>query len=74
MVSVLRSTLEMHGCLVPAKRGRPAIYQTDEERKAALREQQRICRRRYTQRIKEACQRLASQADVEAENSCDTIK
>ena len=50
----LMKTLRDEGFLVHCKRGRPAIYDSDEARKAALREQKRICNRRYAERIREA--------------------
>ena len=42
------------GFLQPAKRGRPPIYATEEERKAAFRAQQRVCMKKHAERVKEA--------------------
>ena len=48
-----RELVEM-GFLQPAKRGRPPIYATEEERKAAFRAQQRVCMKKHAERVKEA--------------------
>jgi len=66
MVRALKSVLEQRGLLVPAKRGRPSIYTTDEEQRAALKEQQRCCRQRYNKRIKDAYEQLSLLAAAEA--------
>jgi len=50
----LMKTLRDEGFLQHCKRGRPTIYDSDEARKAALREQKRICNRKYAERIREA--------------------
>ena len=42
------------GFLQPVKRGRPSIYATEEERKAAFRAQQKVCMKRHAERVKEA--------------------
>lgn len=61
------SALVDKGFLEPAKRGRPPIYATDEERKAALRAQQKVCMARHNERVQEAKRRmlLSQGADVE---------
>ena len=46
------------GFLTPAKRGRPAIYATDEERRSAHRQQQKLCQKRSKDRLREALQRM----------------
>ena len=51
------------GNLEVVKRGRPPIYETDEARKAALKEQMAACHRRYAARVKEARERLAHSND-----------
>jgi len=61
----LKHTLREHGCLVSAKRGRPRIYDNDDARKAALKEQQRLCRLRHAQRLKDACAALARSSALE---------
>jgi hypothetical protein len=75
MVRALTSVLEQRGLLAPAKRGRPSIYTTD-ERKAALKEQQRCCRQRYNKRIKDAYEQLslivAAEAATEAVAKAET--
>jgi hypothetical protein len=45
-------TLMDAGLLQPLKRGRPAIYETDEERIATLRQQKKVCSQRYGERVK----------------------
>ena len=57
------------GFLQPSKRGRRCLYETDEERLAVKRAQQRECMKRHNARIKEACEqmkasRVANQKDV----------
>ena len=52
--SASTSELVEMGFLKPAKRGRPPIYATDEERKAAFRAQQRVCMKKHAERVKEA--------------------
>ena len=42
------------GFLQPVKRGRPSIYATEEERKAAFRAQQKACMRKHAERVREA--------------------
>ena len=42
------------GFLQPVKRGRPSIYATEEERKAAFRAQQKACVRKHAERVREA--------------------
>jgi hypothetical protein len=51
-------TLVDKGFLQPAKRGRPSIYATDEERKAAFRAQQKVCMKKHAERVREAKQRM----------------
>ena len=46
------------GFLEPVKRGRPCVYKTDEERRAAHKAQQRECMKRHLARIKEARKRM----------------
>ena len=52
--SATTSELVELGFLQPAKRGRPPIYATEEERKAAFRAQQRVCMKKHAERVKEA--------------------
>jgi hypothetical protein len=47
-------TLMSAGLLQPVKRGRPQIYENDEERLAALKLQKQVCSHRYTERVKAA--------------------
>ena len=42
------------GLLIPVKRGRPCLYQTDEKRLAALKQQKKVCSLRYAERVKAA--------------------
>ena len=42
------------GLLQPVKRGRPCLYQNDEDRQAALKQQKKICSLRYAERVKSA--------------------
>ena len=49
----LRTLMEA-GLLQPLKRGRPAIYENDEERLAALKQQKKVCSQRYTECVKVA--------------------
>ena len=42
------------GLLQPVKRGRPPIYENDEDRLAALKKQKKVCSQRYGERIKAA--------------------
>jgi len=51
-------TLIDKGFLQPAKRGRPSIYATDEERKAAFRAQQKVCMKKHAERVREAKRRM----------------
>jgi superfamily II DNA or RNA helicase len=51
---VPREELIEKGFLQPVKRGRPSIYATDEERKAAKKVQQKECVKRHAARVKEA--------------------
>ncbi len=50
------SELVEKGLLQPAKRGRPALYATPEEKREAYRAQQRLCVERHAERVKEAQQ------------------
>ena len=56
----LRDLVEK-GLVQPVKLGRPPIYKTDEERKAAHREQQRACVKRHAARVKEALARMKTE-------------
>ena len=47
-------TLMDAGLLQPSKRGRPPIYENDEERLDALRRQKKVCSQRYAERVKAA--------------------
>ena len=47
-----------NGFLEPIKRGRPCVYNTDEERRAAHKAQQRDCMKRHSARLKEARTRM----------------
>ena len=42
------------GLLIPVKRGRPCLYQTDEERLATLKQQKKVCSLRDAERVKAA--------------------
>jgi hypothetical protein len=56
-VEVLHAT----GFLKPVKKGRPPIYETDEERRLAHKAQQKECTKRHAARVREArAQMLAS--------------
>lgn len=55
------------GFLQPVKRGRPTIYATEEERKAAFRAQQKVCMKRHAERVKEAKRCMLAEA-TNAEN------
>jgi hypothetical protein len=52
------------GFLQPVKRGRPALYATDEERLEVHRAQQRECVRKHALRVKEA-RRLMLETNIE---------
>ena len=52
------------GFLTPAKRGRPSLYTTDEERFRARQAQQRVCMKRHNERLKEAKQRMLAAAEA----------
>jgi len=47
-------TLMDAGLLRPLKRGRPPIYENDEERLAALKQKKKVCSQRYGERVKAA--------------------
>jgi hypothetical protein len=47
-------TLLDAGLLQPTKRGRPSIYENDEERLDALKQQKKLCSQRYAERVKAA--------------------
>ena len=47
-------TLLDAGLLQPTKRGRPSMYENDEERLDALRRQKKVCSQRYAERVKAA--------------------
>lgn len=59
------------GFLKPSKRGRPCLYETDEERLAVKRAQQKECMRRHNARVKEARELLKA---TELEKTADIIK
>ena len=62
-------TLIDAGLLHPVKRGRPCLYQTDEERLAALKQQKKVCSLRYAERVKAARALLKdSPSNVDANN------
>ena len=54
------------GFLTPAKRGRPCLYSTDEERRTVRQAQQRVCMKRHNERLKEAKQRMLAAAEAAA--------
>jgi len=62
------------------KRGRPTVYATEEEAKAAQKEQNRLCKQRYNARVLEALEnldRLLKQrhtSDFDGEDSSDEEK
>jgi hypothetical protein len=60
------------GFLQPVKRGRPCLYETDEERLAVKKAQQRECIKRHNTRIKEACEQLKA-ARVENKKDDDGV-
>jgi sugar-specific transcriptional regulator TrmB len=49
----LRDLIEK-GYVEPVKRGRPPLYATDEERRAAKKAQQQECVKRHAARVREA--------------------
>ena len=53
------------GFMSKSKRGRPSIYQTDEDRMAALRAQRKACSLRYTERLRAAMNLLKVSAEQE---------
>ena len=55
------SELAQKGVAQPAKLGRPRLYETDEERLAAKKAQQRACVVRHAARVKEAMKLLKEQ-------------
>ncbi len=62
-----------NGFLEPVKRGRPAVYTNDEERRAAHKVQQKECMKRHLARIKEARARMLeglNMSDVVPVSSC----
>ena len=63
-------TLMDAGLLQPVKRGRPPIYENDEDRLAALKKQKKVCSQRYGERIKaaRALLRESMQSAVDANN------
>ena len=60
-------TLLDAGLLQPTKRGRPSIYENDEERLDALRRQKKVCSQRYAERVKAARTLLKENARSSAE-------
>ena len=62
------------------KRGRPKVYATEEEAKAAHRAQNRLCKQRYNARVLEALENLDKllkqrhTLDLEVEDSSDEEK
>ena len=46
------------GFLVKSRRGRPTIYQSDQECNAALQAQRKACSQRYAERLRNAVQTL----------------
>lgn len=64
--SVSLQELVEKGFLQPAKRGRPSLYATDEERRAVHRAQQRECVRKHALRVKEAL-RLMQESSEDAQ-------
>ncbi len=61
--SVSLQELVEKGFLQPAKRGRPPLYDTDEERRRVHRAQQRECVRRHAQRVKEALRMMQESSE-----------
>ncbi len=57
--------LVSQGFLQPSKRGRPPLYETDEERLAVKRAQQRECMKRHNARVKEAFEQMKSARALE---------
>ncbi len=64
----LLETLHERGLMPPSKRGRPCLYHTDEERRAVLREQKKLCSRRYDERVRAARQLLREAMTQQEEN------
>ena len=58
------------GLLIPLERGRPRIYQSEEERMIALRQQKKICNQKYAERLRHAKQQLKElvSSDVDVKN------
>jgi len=52
------------GFLQPSKRGRPCLYETDDERLAVKRAQQRECMKRHNARVKEALEQMKASEQV----------
>ncbi len=53
------------GFMSKSKRGRPPIYQSDEDRTAALRAQRKACSQRYAERLRAAMNLLKGTAELE---------
>jgi hypothetical protein len=67
--ALLKSQLAQAGLLCNSKRGRPVLYATREERLHALQEQQRLCNRRYAEKLKRAKEAFkAFQSDTHSES------
>ena len=58
-----------NGFLQPVKRGRPCLYQTDDERKTAHKAQQRECMKRHAARMKEAHRLMAEYIRNDSRNN-----
>ena len=67
-------TLMDAGLLQPVKRGRPPIYENDDDRLAALKKQKKDCSQRYGERIKNARALLKESVRLTADvNNASTI-
>ena len=53
------------GFMSKIKRGRPPIYQSDEDRTAALRAQRKACSQRYAERLRAAMSLLRATTEQE---------
>jgi hypothetical protein len=60
--SVSLQELVEKGFLQPLKRGRPPLYNTDEERREVHRAQQRECVKRHAERVREARRHMQATA------------
>jgi hypothetical protein len=69
MTALTTAALVEKGFLQPLKRGRPRLYPTAEEQAAAKREQQKVCSKRHTERVKAARTLMREQSKM-LEEAC----